>query len=495
MRTKHEQGRGRTKAPMALLAALALWAGSAGAELVIVDRPDNGPERRTTQAVYALETFHEAHREDPTDPQDLRTYYVIDGELGVAATADGGAPGENVWRVHYTLENMVFAEKARHEPEHTARLIKGGNTGDKFATFEAVGAVHPREELRLIAHFAIDVNSEGNVHRSVTNQWRTDVGGGGTSQMVAGYGLIAVRPALVEEIRPAPTTPLADNASQYREFERRNGQNPRESAIALVRIGVVSPPLRDASRGGADVLLIEDFTEPEPGRVEALPIRQRNELRVEGDFSFTRSVGVTEALGREPGDACERNMQELKPDKEEPWARTQPIPIDGRWDTPLWICVSVPGDTYIPATAPYRVVTEYARRPYALAPALGGTHQVSGIEREGTSFEIPKIRAGWRHHQRITVVNRGRPTEYAFIDWQSSKDGWMEPAKAAKGMLKRGVTIIDTRELVTMEDGDTASAILAIGADPHAVSVSMETYAMNGYGRDTIVLEPEQRAR
>ena len=206
----------RTTARAALaIAALAVATGTHASTVQIVDDAVNGPTTHSARATYAKETLDARATQTPTDERDHTRYYVIEDILTLTAPARVGAHRQDAWRVHYELENMVFASTVEHTPRLASRLVAGGRAGDAFALFKSQGEVLPGEHLRLRAQFAIaaDNADTGSVRRSTENLRLRDAGDAGATETIVGTNIVVLRPALIEQIEAPGATPLADTAS------------------------------------------------------------------------------------------------------------------------------------------------------------------------------------------------------------------------------------------------------------------------------------------
>ena len=490
----------RTTARDALLiAALGCATATHANTLQIVDETSNGLTTHSARAIYAKETLDGRATQPPSDERDHTRYYVIEDILTLTAPARVGAHRQDAWRVHYELENMVFANAVEHTPRLASRLVAGGLAGDAYALFKSHGEVLPGEHLRLRAQFAIaaDNADTGSVRRSTENTRLRKAGDAGATQTIEGTDIIVLRAALVEQIEAPRAPPLADTASGYATFEPRAGAEPLATAIARVRIGVVRPALRNARADGERVETLSDLTDDKHVGIPAgigggAP--HGNTLHIEGDLSFASWIGFAPATGIGPGTACARTIKALSPDEREPWARTAPIPIDERWERPQWLCLKAGGKRAIPSTRPYRLVTSYGRIASAPFGPESASHTIARIEREGTSYPIATLKGGAGWAQRITVTNRAEPAKYAFIEWQtdSLEPAW--PGKRAQGTFAHGINTVDIRDILDIEHWANASVTLAIDADPHALSATLERRNHSDQGIESIVLEPEQNA-
>ena len=490
-----------------VIAAIACATGAQAASLQIADEAASGVKTYAATAAYARETLDASHTQAASDENDRTRYYVIDDTLTVSAPARVGAHRQDTWSVRYELENMVFASKVEHTPRLTSRLVAGGLAGDAFALFRSQGKVDPGEELRLRAEFAIaaDDADTGTVRRSTENASAYQAGKADASETLHGTDIVVLRAALVEQIDPAPATPLADTKLGYATFEPRAGSSAIAAAIGRVRIGVVRPALRNARTRGERIENLSDLTEL--GRVGIVHTDAGtdagNTFHIEGDLSFASSIGLAIAMGNDAGAACAGKLRTLAPDKKQPWARTAPIAIDNDWERARWICVKTNGETTIPSTRPYRAVTTYGTIAEAPFGPQSATHSIGRIEREGTSFPIAVLKGGGGWIQQLIVTNRAGAARYGFIEWETDAYPTIEwetdaplspvgPGKHVWGTFEPGVNTVDIRDIMDIEHWANASVTLAIDADPHAMSATLERRTHSGRGMESIVLEAEQ---
>ena len=459
-----------------LCAALAFAMGSTAVRaLEFVDGPDTDPEHFGTGAyargtvAYARETLLSG------GANTTKGHYNIVRPHHLTAPSEIRGVAADGFVVSYDLNGMVFSGQPELSATGITFSIASGGMGTSSVKFlkDETGEVSPETLLALTATFAVSENG-GTISRTVSNASLLELGIAGRSKTRT--ATIAVRPALRETVKPTRPAPVV---SGFTTFGGSAGNPVLRTSLGTVEIGVVSPNLRHAQAAtdvdGAPGANVESLVDIAPPALLSGPIA--NPVTFSGNFDFVKTVALATDCRAGP---FLTNI--LVPSADETRPRDATTFPEGRVDVPgtgdepadaLHLCLEVDGETAIPPTDTYKVMTSYRGIADAAFPPAGAESELAGIKRDGTTVHIPLLNLHENYNHRVVLRNRsGRMVDYD-ISFNPEDGTTATPGPMASGMLDAGKWVfMKASDIVTLSGNQRTSATLTSDAPSGTLDVS-----------------------
>ena len=154
----------------------------------------------------------------------------------------------------------------------------------------------------------------------------------------------------------------------------------------------------------------------------------------------------------------------------------------------------------IPATMLYTIMGSYAL-PAGLVksmfphPAMGMSHDLGQVVRDGTEVHLPYVTTDSRYNQRLVMVNRGKKAAKYMMSFDTPEAGGVtsQGGSDAMGMLAPMSTTVlhlTKDDVVDIMGGPPhrISGTLTIEALPKDISVATNQTNKETGGTDTVVL-------
>ena len=522
---------------LCVAAALAVtFTGAHAIKLVSGPQADPGATMGPMDSVtYAKETLLDTATKEPDDGvtyYDVARTHYISGPTKIYTLGTAN----DAYVVRYSLEGMVFSEApeafalspgngaavaigAPSAGTNDLSIILGGAAGDSYVVFQAVArsivrtagdstadpVIPPRDPVILLqAKFSISEEGSGGITRVVQNRALRDIGVVSDSETHELSGAIRALPGIVETVTPNPQTPTAVAEFDFMQFENGSLVTPDLTAsVGTVMLGVKTPHYRNAQATDANVtaaagITVDENTSDADLATVSLPVvdvltdvigletdAKKNGVTFSGDFSFPSkvAVGVGAACAASGTDIRVKSAEDADVYTDMSKPQTASTFLAARA-----LCIHVDGKTEIPITDTYKATTKYEGIEDAAFPPPGGEHMLSHIDHDGTTYRIPYITTYDGYNQRISIVNRGGPTTYAFTGLVSA-EGTVMAGSMASGPLPTGQTILRSTDVVTITGGNRAAGNLTIVADPGAVSAVVQQVNKETRTVDTVYLQ------
>lgn len=156
-----------------------------------------------------------------------------------------------------------------------------------------------------------------------------------------------------------------------------------------------------------------------------------------------------------------------------------------------YVCLTVDGETAIPATEAYGAMIELDGAAGITATLPSGTHPLGMIERNGTTIHIPFVTTHQQYHQRFMIVNNGPATTYEFT-FMPEEGTTAEPGMMAMDELAAGETIVlDAMDVVMLTGKSRTAATVTISSSPGDIEMSTILRSKEGGAMEITVLQPE----
>jgi hypothetical protein len=455
----------------------------------------------TGALVFAKETLTTKIKgtEDANKGMDYYRLADVNGNHNVVFESGIVSVSGETTILEITLEGLVFDGDLQATASPWTRRT-GGARGETSATFSTTTVLDEGDPITVIAKFAISAAGAGSIVAKLTNRDLAEiVGAAKASKTYELRNAISLEAGLDEDVTPA--TPIAVVAEDFRSFKDTTPNAAAAATVQIASVGslkiAIKAALLDAADGNeSEVADIYDGT--------------TSMITAKGDFSFASaaswqstgtpcaSISAAESLLQMDDD--DNVMDELKA-----------VPVadistgmDGvagvataANSANLCIQVRAVDDedaVEIPEVVePYTVTTTYevGTTVDAAFKPMGGTSDLGGIGRDGTTVRIPYLTTNDRYHQRIVILNRGGIADYrmSFMD----EEGKMATAGMdAVGMLAaKKTTVLSLRddEVVMIEGGTRTSGTLVVEAQPGNISVATVLHNVSTGNTDTVVLK------
>ena len=497
----------RTIGAVALSAAVGLGFSTSAHALKFVQSTGNNPATTDTASetvTYAKETLLKGtgNVTAASDSADKTIYYDIVRDHFVSAPPGVTASGTDTYVLSYTLEGMVFAT-AVAEPTNFS-LASGGAAGDKSVVFRATAAI-PATAIELTAQFAVSADG-GSITMVVRNADLITIGVEGMK--THGPARVMVKPALKVTALPTAPAPVAKATSEFMNFGGPEASPTLRASLGTFEVGVTTPNLEDAqgaTNTAEDVTTLDDVTAVDANADGS--VANAVTFSVEGGFGFLKTLALADAPAADSTDGpCDGTLTEIRKavtpatnpatytDETTPReAQTfeHDTDADGTDDNMLQhLCIEVDGETAIPRTGPFMVMSAYKGLENAAFPPMATMSSLAAITRDGTQYNIPFLTDDMRFKQRITIQNRGRASMWSLGNLSTiAPGGVMLESGMGSGALPMGQTVIKVWEHIDVgEGGSRASGSLTIPIASTSVTASVDIVNPENGTIDTTIL-------
>ena len=467
---------------------------------------------------FAKETLRKDSTRAPTGlGQGGGTYYEVaahtgaSGELTVMVPIAVEVPISTTATVSVTLDNLVttgqptFAATGANATLQVQRdgtaitgatyaRITGGARGDRrylmTVTTDATNAIQSSDDLVInLGRLGVDPDEVGTIviNSSVT------IGGNEVSE---GTRLPdAVKTMEMLTVGVTPTDQTASIAKGFTEFNANRGtvaDDLLSASLGKIAFGLATTTtVYNAARGGAD-----GPRNPTTGD-EAGTITAANQLVGAAEFVLTGGdtafLGDDGELSFKEAENCSGNSTAtFSPDEDDDNKMKATIAVV---PAEVHLCVTVDGETTIPATGPYTMnislagvhgATNTAFPPDDLTGSTFGS-----IGRDGTRVNIGHLTTNAGYNQRLVVVNRtGSEVTYSLEFETVTSRVTAIPGRDAEGTLSMGRNELSVRDLVTFDNqrmGGSGSAVMQMNAARGDIDVMTVTTRTTDGSTDTVV--------
>ena len=479
----------RFKWTRGLVAAALLASVTSAHALKFVPATGNDPATTTGASetvTYAKETLLKgtANVTAASDSADKTMYYNIVRDHFVAAPAGVTGSAADTYVVSYVLDGMVFQEQVAGSDltasggTATFNIASGGTAGDKEVVFRASTAVtdddgDPALTLQLDATFAVSEDG-GSITMMVRNADLEEILGAGRGSKTHGPARIAVKPALKVAALPMVPAPQAKAASEYMNFGGSPAAPVLRASLGTFEVGVVSPNLEDAQAA--------DNTADDVDAFEAISATSTNTdgslnnpvtFSVEGGFGFVKTLALADepATGSTAG-ACDGTLTEIRkavtPATNPATYTDETTPREAQTFDPdadatparmlQNLCIEVDGETAIPATGPFMVMSTYKGIDNAAFPPMAMTDELASITHDGTTVHIPFISLHEKFNQRLILRNRSSQDVTYSITFDPEMDTTATAGMMASGTVPAGELMVILASDIVMLDGKSRTA-------------------------------------
>ena len=421
-------------------------------------------------------------------------------EITVTSEIGIGAGASDRVLIAYTLTGMVFAtdlainagtgdqEALQVDGEdENVRLLGGGKQKGNTALFQVTKAFNTTDTAVLSARFAISEAGSGNISmmaRNVTLEGTPGVSADSTMNMESLAGAVKLVRALDESATKRTATATVDSGFQmFVAIDAATGMPASPAAehdagsVGTFMVGVVSPNVRLANLGSGDADALVDIA------LNTDNITGSSSVKFMGNFDFAGRVFLSDAPDCDAdssGTPTDLRMTETVGEETVVMDTTSAVMVD-TFTTARHLCIEVapqPTDEdaeaiTIPTFGPYMAISEYENIADAAFGAMGMTHALGGIERDGATVQIPFITTFERYNQRIIVHNRTDKDVAYSITFHTMPADRADSMVAEDAMLSPGINDLRVLDLVSISGSPKrASATLVAEAKPTDISVS-----------------------
>ena len=411
------------------------------------------------------------------------TNLVTTGQPAFAAT--GNTPTLQVQRDGTAITGATYAR------------ITGGARGDRrylmTVTTDATNAIQSSDDLVInLGRLGVDPDEVGTiaVNSSVT------ISGNEVSE---GTSLPdAVKTMEMLTVGVTATDQTASIAKGFTEFNANRGTVSNgllSASLGKIAFGLATTTtVYNAARGGPD----DAPDGPRNTGSRAGTITAANQLV--GAAEFVLTGGDTSFLG-EDGELSFKETEDcsgsttaatFSPDEDDDNKMKATIAVV---PAEVYLCVTVDGETTIPATGPYTMnislagvhgATNTAFPPDDLTGSTFGS-----IGRDGTRVNIGHLTTNAGYNQRLVVVNRtGSDVTYSLEFETVTSRVTAIPGRGAEGTLSMGRNELSVRDLVTFDNqrmGGSGSAVMQMNAARGDIDVMTVTTRTTDGSTDTVV--------
>ena len=494
----------RTIGAVALSAAVGLGFSTSAHALKFVQSAGENPATATGASetvTYAKETLLKGtgNVTAASDSADKTMYYNIERDHFVSAPPGVTASATDTYVLSYTLEGMVF-EEAVTAPTNFA-LASGGAAGDKSVVFRNNAAI-PADVIQLTAKFAVSADG-GSITMMVRNADLITIGVEGMK--THGPARVMVKPALKVTALPVAPAPQAKAAGEFMNFGGQEASPTLRASLGTFEVGVTTPNLEDAQGAdntADDVTTLDDVTAVVANADGS--VANAVTFSVDAGFGFVKTLALVDAAST--GEQCTGTLTEIRkavtPATTPRTYTDETMPkeaqtfehdtdADGTDDNMLQhLCIEVDGETAIPRTGPFMVMSAYKGLENAAFPPMATMSSLAAITRDGTQYNIPFLTDDMRFKQRITIQNRGRASMWSLGNLSTiAPGGVMLESGMGSGALPMGQTVIKVWEHIDVgEGGSRASGSLTIPIASTSVTASVDIVNPENGTIDTTIL-------
>ena len=465
-------------------------------------------EGASETVTYAKETLLKgtANVQAASDSADKTMYYNIVRDHYVAAPPGVAGAAGDTYVLSYALEGMVFEETVS-APTGFA-IATGGAAGDKEVVFraEAATAVVAATAIELTAKFAVSEDG-GSITMMARNSDLEQILGAGRGSKTHGPAMVMVKPALKVTAAATEPAPQAKAASEFMNFGGTAASPALRASLGTFEVGVVSPNLEDAQGAdntADDVDAFEDVSDPAPNADTSLgnPVT----FSVDAGFGFVKTLALADAPAADStAGPCDGTLTEIRkavtPATTPATYTDETMPKEAQTFEPnadasparvlQHLCVEVDGETAIPVTGPFMVMSTYKGITDAAFPPMAMMDELAMITHDGTQLNIPYLSDSERRKQRITIQNRGRATTWALSNLETFGDSVMLEAGMGSGELPMGQTVIKVWEHIDVIGAERASGSITIPIASTNISASVDIVNLENGGLATTNLMAE----
>ena len=482
----------RTIGAVALSAAVGLGFSTSAQALKFVQSTGEDPAETVTASetvTYAKETLLKGtgNVTPASDSADKTMYYNIVRDHFVSAPPGVTASGTDTYVLSYTLEGMVFAT-AVAEPTNFS-LASGGAAGDKSVVFRATAAI-PATAIELTAKFAVSADG-GSITMVVRNADLITIGVEGMK--THGPARVAVKPALKVTALPTAPAPEAKAAGEFMNFGGPEASPMLRASLGTFEVGVAEKMEHAQTAANAaddDIDTLDDITAVAANTDGS--VANAVTFSVDAGFGFVKTLALADAPATDStAGPCDGTLMEIRKavtpatnpatytDETTPMeAQTfeHDTDADGTDDNMLQhLCIEVDGETAIPRTGPFMVMSAYKGLENAAFPPMATMSSLAAVTRDGTQYNIPFLTDNPALRQRITIQNRGRASTWSLTDLETaSGDSVTMMSGMGSGDLPMGQTIIKVWEHIEVMGGTRASGSITIPIASTSVSATMD---------------------
>ena len=465
--------------------------------------------------IFAKETLRKDSTRAPTGlGLGGGTYYEVaahtgaSGELTVMVPIAVEVPISTTANIKVDLTNLVttgqpaFAATGANATLQVQRAgtaitgatyarITGGARGDRSylmtVTTDATNAIQSSDDLVInLGRLGVDPDEVGTIAITST----VTISGNEVSQ-----GTRLPDAVKTMEMLAVGVTPIDQTASIAKGFTEFNANRSRVSddrlsaSLGKIAFGLATTTtVYNAARGGAD-----GPRNPTSGN-EAGTITAANQLV--GAAEFVLTGGDTSFLGedgelsfKEAENCTGTSTATFSPDEDDNKMKATIAVVPAE----VHLCVTVDGDTTIPATGPYTMdislagvhgATNTAFPPDDLTGSTFGS-----IGRDGTRVNIGHLTTNAAYKQRLVVVNRtGSDVTYS-LEFETTDRVTPRP-ETVTGTLTMGRNELSVSELVTFDNdrmGGSGSAVMEMNAARGDIDIMTVTTRTTDGSTDTVV--------
>ena len=407
------------------------------------------------------------------------TNLVTTGQPAFAAT--GATPTLQVQRDGTAITGATYAR------------VTGGARGDRrylmTVTTDATNAIQSSDDLVInLGRLGVDPDEVGTiiVKSSVT------ISGNEVSEETSLRDAVKTMEMLTVSVTPTDQT--ASIAKGFTEFNANRGRvndDLLSASLGKIAFGLATTTtVYNAARGGTD-----GPRNPTSGD-DAGTITDANQLMGAADFVLTG--GDTSFLG-EDGELSFKGAENcsgtstatFSPDENDDNKMKATIAVV---PAEVYLCVTVDGETTIPATGPYTMDISLAGVHGANTAFPPDDDDLAGstfgsIGRDGTRVNIGHLTTNAGYNQRLVVVNRtGSEVTYS-LDFDTTERVTATPGTAT-GTLSMGRNELIVRNLVRFDNqrmGGSGSAVMEMNAARGDIDIMTVTTRTTDGSTDTVV--------
>ena len=467
---------------------------------------------------FAKETLRKDSTRAPTGlGQGGGTYYEVaahtgaSGELTVMVPIAVEVPISTTANISVGLTNLVttgqpaFAATGANATLQVQRdgtaitgatyaRITGGARGDRrylmTVTTDATNAIQSSDDLVInLGRLGVDPDEVGTitVNSSVT------ISGNEVSEETSLRD--AVKTLEMLTVGVTPTDQTASIAKGFTEFNANRGRvsdDMLSASLGKIAFGLATTTtVYNAARGGTD-----GPRNPADG-TDAGTITAANQLVGAAEFVLTGGdtsfLGEDGELSFQEAEDCSANSNTatFSPDEDDDnkmKATIDVVPAE------VYLCVTVDGETTIPATGPYTMdislagVHGAANTAFPPDDLTGSTF--GSIGRDGTRVNIGHLTTNATYNQRLVVVNRtGSEVTYS-LTFDTARGVTDTPGSDATGTLSTGRNELFVSDLVTFDNdrmGGSGSAVMVLNAARGDIDIMTVTTSRTDGSTDTVV--------